>query len=52
MPNDGNRIDAIVRYCVMIEEARERFGNRFEDFRKDGHYQTSCSFCIDQIGEI
>jgi len=29
----------------------KRFRNRFEDFEKDRHYQTSCSFCIDQIGE-
>ena len=51
MPNDSSRIEAIIKHCVTIEEAMERFGNRFEDFEKDRHYQTSCSFCIDQIGE-
>jgi uncharacterized protein with HEPN domain len=51
MPDDNNRIEAIIKYCVTIEEAMERFGNKLEDFKKDRHYQTSCSFCIDQIGE-
>ena len=51
MATELNRIDAIIRYCEIIEEAIERFGGDIEDFTDDAHYQTSCSFCIDQIGE-
>ena len=51
MVSEINRIDAIIRYCEIIEEARDRFGKDIEDFMDDVHYQTSCSFCMDQIGE-
>ena len=51
MASDVNRLDAIIQYCEIIEEATERFGKDIEDFMEDKHYQTSCSFCIGQIGE-
>jgi len=51
MDSDIKRIRAIIRYCEIIREAIERFGSDVEDFVDDKHYQTSCSFCIDQIGE-
>jgi len=51
MVSDAKRIGAIIHYCETIEEAIERFGKDIEDFMDDKHYQTSCSFCIGQIGE-
>ena len=51
MVSETARISAIIRYCERVEEAIERFGKDIEDFLDDAHYQTSCSFCIDQIGE-
>jgi uncharacterized protein with HEPN domain len=51
MDSDIKLIHAIIRYCETIEEAMERFGNDIDDFLDDKHYQASCSFCIDQIGE-
>ena len=48
---DEDQLHTIMRYCLRLEEAIERFGRNFETFESDVVYQDSCSLCIIQIGE-
>ena len=49
---DMQRMEKIRDYCVRVENAIDRFGNKFDSFRNDIDYQMVVSFCILQIGEL
>jgi len=51
MGKDVKRINAIIRYCIKIEDAMEEFGNDEEDFIDNPFYRDVCSFYLSQIGE-
>ena len=51
MGKDANRINAIIRYCIKIEDAMEEYGSDEEDFINNPFYRDVCSFYLSQIGE-
>ncbi len=49
---DLQRIVHILDYCKDIESAMQRFGDSFDSFGNDIHYQQSVAFSIIQIAEL
>ena len=49
---DAEVLKHILYYCEEIETAVSRFGNTFEDYKKDSMYRNATAMCILQIGEL
>ncbi len=49
---DLQRIVHILDCCKDIESAIARFGDSYDSFRSDRHYQQSVAFSIIQIAEL
>ena len=49
---DLQRVVHILDYCFDIASAIDRFGNSFDAFKEDIHYQRSVAFSIIQIAEL
>jgi len=45
-------IEYVIQYCNDIKDAVRVFGNDEEDFTDNIHFQRSCVFSMQQIGEI
>jgi uncharacterized protein with HEPN domain len=50
--NDIFILKNIIRYCSIITDDINRFGNSLDSFRNDNSYQQTISFSIFQIGEL
>jgi len=49
---DIERIEQVIKYCSNIKDAIYVFGGDEEDFIDNIHFQNSCVFSMQQIGEI
>ncbi|MDR0330327.1 MAG: DUF86 domain-containing protein [Chitinispirillales bacterium] len=46
------RLKRIIQHCNEVEKIVARFGKSIETFADDFVYQSSCTMCIMQIGEL
>ena len=51
MDKNVGRLNTIIRYCDMIEERIDEFGDDAKKFLDNSTYHDLCSFYISQIGE-
>ena len=49
---DTEYIEKIIQFCNDVTDAVRTFGNDEEDFTSNIHFQRSCIFSMQQIGEF
>ncbi|MDR3282071.1 MAG: DUF86 domain-containing protein [Candidatus Methanoplasma sp.] len=51
MNRDEENARIIIEYCDLVEDNMRTFGSDEEDFLESRAFQSSCAFCVFQIGE-